>query len=78
MWDNRPNKIFCKLNINFHFVFAVLCYNKYENKIKNKLQNFYKKNKSPQYILRTIFKQKWYIKKDDILDYLKNRLWYWL
>ncbi|AXK49301.1 hypothetical protein CRU87_05225 [Aliarcobacter trophiarum LMG 25534] len=60
-WQNR---------YNLPFVFATLCYNKYEKRLKNLTKNFDKKKiKIPQYILE-IYSKRSGISKNDILNYL--------
>ncbi|OCL83950.1 MqnA/MqnD/SBP family protein [Arcobacter porcinus] len=62
-WQNK---------FNLPFVFATLCYNKYENRLKNITKNFDKKRvKIPQYILE-IYSKRSGIAKNDILNYLKR------
>lgn len=57
---------------NLPFVFAVLCFNKNEKKLKNLTKNFDKKKvKIPYYILEK-YSQKSGILKINILDYLKK------
>ena len=54
------------------FVFAVLCFNKYEKRLKDLTKNFDKKKiKIPQYILEKYSKRSG-ISKGDILEYLKK------
>ncbi|RBQ30827.1 hypothetical protein CRU92_09925 [Arcobacter sp. FW59] len=54
------------------FVFAVLCYNKHENRLKKITKNFNKKHiKIPQYIL-DIYSKRSGISKQNILNYLKK------
>ena len=55
---------------NLPFVFATLCYNKYEKRLKSITKNFDKRKiKIPQYILE-IYSKRSGISKNDILDYL--------
>ena len=60
-WQNR---------YNLPFVFSVLCYNKYESRLKKLTKNFDKRKiKIPQYILEQYSKRSG-ISKKNILDYL--------
>ncbi|OCL89656.1 MqnA/MqnD/SBP family protein [Arcobacter porcinus] len=62
-WQNK---------FNLPFVFATLCYNKYENRLKNITKKFDKKRvKIPQYILE-IYSKRSGIAKNDILNYLQR------
>ncbi|HJE03716.1 MqnA/MqnD/SBP family protein [Aliarcobacter thereius] len=62
-WQNK---------FNLPFVFATLCYNKYEKRLKNITKNFDKRRvKIPQYILE-IYSQRSGIAKNDILNYLQR------
>jgi len=57
---------------NLPFVFSVLCYNKYEKRLKKITKNFNKNHiKIPQYIL-DIYSKKSGISKQNILNYLKK------
>lgn len=57
---------------NLPFVFATLCYNKHETRLKNITKNFDKRKiKIPQYILE-IYSKRSGIAKSDILNYLKR------
>ncbi|MFV7791101.1 MqnA/MqnD/SBP family protein [Aliarcobacter lanthieri] len=57
---------------NLPFVFAVLCYNKYEKRLRNITKNFKKSHiKIPQYIL-DIYSKRSGISKQNILMYLKK------
>ncbi len=57
---------------NLPFVFATLCYNKHEIRLKNLTKKFDKKKiKIPQYILE-IYSKRSGIAKSDILNYLKR------
>jgi len=62
-WQNR---------YKLPFVFATLCYNKYETRLKNLTKSFDKRKiKIPQYIL-DIYSKRSGISKSDILEYLKK------
>lgn len=55
---------------NLPFVFAVLCYNKYEKRLKNITKNFKKEHiKIPQYILESYSKRSG-VSKENITKYL--------
>ncbi|MBL3519119.1 MqnA/MqnD/SBP family protein [Aliarcobacter lanthieri] len=57
---------------NLPFVFGVLCYNKYEKRLRNITKNFKKNHiKIPQYIL-DIYSKRSGISKQNILMYLKK------
>lgn len=62
-WNNK---------YNLPFVFAVLCYNKYEKRLKKLTKNFNKNNiKIPQYILENYSKRSG-VSKEHIKEYLKK------
>jgi chorismate dehydratase len=75
--NNKDEKIidlakFWQIKYKLPFVFAVLCYNKYENRLKQITKNFDKKKiKIPQYILEQ-YSNRSGISKKDILEYLKK------
>lgn len=73
--NNKDEKIidlakFWQDKYKLPFVFATLCYNKYEKRLKNLTKNFDKKKiKIPQYILE-IYSKRSGISKNEIVKYL--------